>query len=195
MKPEVYLECLQLVAARDSLPPSDLHPVLATDIYTLEREIGASLPDQYEDFLREAGCGEEHGGLSRWHHLDITRPGNLIEINHEFAHQQIKRMRSEGISVSRFPRALFVVYDPCDGEVYGFMQDSSRFNPQVVAWDTDEFTLRTVAQSFAEFLEYVSDCDEEELEEARKAMMRRRGIQEEPKEEVAVAKSSEEWFD
>jgi hypothetical protein len=168
MHPTVYCECLAYVARRDGLAESDLRPVLASDVLTIEHELGAQLPEQYEDFLRSVGVGCEYGGLSWWWHLDVTRPGNLLEKNHRLVGEQLRELRKMGLARDKYPAGFLAIYDPCDGEVFGFLRcPETCFLPKVVAWDTEEFTLSTVAPDFNHFLDYLADCDPEELEQAR----------------------------
>lgn len=159
-----YIECLEYVRQRDGLQVSDLRPALASDILTIERELDAQLPEQYEDFLRTCGVGKQFGGLSEWFHLDITRPGNLFEKNAELVAFQAS-LNGNG---KKFPKGFLGVYDDFEGEIFGFLKPSgSRYLPQVVAWDQETQELSPVSQDFNCFLDYLADCDIEELELAR----------------------------
>ena len=169
MKPRDYLQCLELITLRDDLSPSELHPALTTEVLTIERELGAELPEAYEEFLTEVGCGCEFGGVAWWYHLDITRPGNLLEVNQHLVREQAQAMRQIGRSPTEFPTGFLAVYDPCDGEVFGFqLNGGGRYAPAVWAWDTEEFELREVAPDMCHFLDYLLEGENvEAIERAR----------------------------
>ena len=158
MNPTEYLEHLQSCAERDGLAGSDLRPCSSADIMSVEREVGMSLPEEYVDFLCQVGAGEEHGGLARWFHLDMTRPGNVIDHSHTVMSEQLGRLRDNGQPTSRYPKNMLVAYDACDGVLYGFVPNShSTYKPGVFCWDCDELALEKVADSFYEFLDYLAD--------------------------------------
>jgi hypothetical protein len=169
MKPCEYLDCLEIIAARDDMPHSELHPVLATDILTVERELGAELPETYEEFLTDVGAGNEFGGTAWWYHFDITRPGNLLEATRTFAEEQIRALRDAGRPIRQFPSGFLAIYDPCDGEIFGFrLNGGSRYDDAVWAWDTDDLTQRRVADDFCAFLDYLLEGESiEPLAQAR----------------------------
>lgn len=168
MRPAVYLECLKLIAERDQLEPCDLQPVTLSSILAVEDELGAHLPDQYEDFLLQLGAGEEHGGLARWYHLDITRPGNLLEANEKLREAQTTEMRAHGRRRASFPKEFLAVYDPREGEVFGFMRDGQSYGASVYVWDMEDYFLEQAADDFSSFLESLVDCSPEEIELAEK---------------------------
>lgn len=157
MKALQYREHLVKTSRLEKLPTSSLRPVLATDILAVERELGAQLPEQYEEFLTEVGVGDEYGGLSVWYHLDITRPGNLLDVNEHLAEDQTNQMKKEGLPPSRYPKDFLAIYDGKDGQVYGFLRSqAARFFPQVNAWDQEGFNLVSVAIDFEHFLDWLS---------------------------------------
>lgn len=173
MRPAVYYECLQLIATRDRLDRSDLHPVMLSQIIAIEDELGAHLPDQYEDFILEAGVGTEHGGLASWYHLDLTRPGNVIAENARLRSSQAKEMRERGRKRCRFPKGFLAIYDPHEGEVFGFVRDGNSYGVEVFLWDLDEYYLELAYDSFAEFLDGLVDCSSAEVEVAEKRARQR----------------------
>jgi hypothetical protein len=164
MKPGIYVEALRLLEAREALEDSHLVPALASDILAVERELGAELPQQYEDFLRHAGCGVEHGGLAIWYHLDLTRPGNLIDVNRQLREDSLAALRRAGHSTRRFPRGFMAIYDSCDGELFGYLQRGHYFLPEIIAWDVEELTTRKIASDLYEFLAQNIKVDVDELD-------------------------------
>jgi hypothetical protein len=168
MRPAVYLECLELIAARDGLDECKLQPVMLSQIMAVADELGAQMPDQYEDFLLEVGAGMEHGGLARWYHLDVTRPGNLLDANERLRQSQAEEMRAHGRKKARFPKEFLAVYDPCEGEVFGFMRSGGEFGSAVYLWDLEEHYLERIADDFCEFLGTLVDCSAEEVDLAEK---------------------------
>lgn len=160
MKPSVYLDCLAQTAARDGLEPSDLQAVALMETLTMERALGYAFCADYERFLAEAGCGEVYGGLARWLHLDITRDGNILDVSRRLAKEMAAATRRKH-GKNTFPRDFLVIYDACDGDLFGFIPtDSSSYQPQVYAWNIEDLQLREVAPDFDAFLDYLSDCDE-----------------------------------
>lgn len=157
-----YTLCLKWAAHRDGLRHTELRPVMMSEILAVESELRIELPKQYEDFLAEVGVGEEFDGLAVWLHLDLTQRGSLVEVN--------KRLWEESV----IPRSVLVVYDPLDGELYGFKRsDRGRFDGKIYRVSPDpaggrptQITL--AAGSFVEFLESIAECSPEELEMARR---------------------------
>lgn len=162
MNPVVYAECLELISERDNLPASALYPVTLPEVMAIEEELGASLPDHYEEFVLEAGVGAELGGLAEWFHLELTRPGNLIEANRDLAREQAASIRKQGAGVS-YPTDFLAVYDPREGEVFGFLRGDGDYEPAVYQWDLEEFRLERVADDLYSFLDELVDCDEDEV--------------------------------
>lgn len=161
VKPRDYIKCLELLSERDALPASELYPALTTDVLTVERELGVELPEDYEDFLTIVGSGPEFGGVAWWYHLDITRPGNILEVNHELAKEQAQLMRKAGKAPSDFPNGFLAIYDACDGEVFGFERDTKgKFLPHVIAWDTEDYTSQRIADDLCGFLDFLLEGEE-----------------------------------
>jgi SMI1-KNR4 cell-wall len=160
MNPGEYLNHLERSAERMHLASSDLRPASDVDITSVEREVGLSLPEDYVDFICRVGTGKEHGGTAEWFHVDITRPGNIIDHSHSIMKQQIKRLRDSGTPVSRYPKGMLVIYDACDGFLYGFVPNTgSTYKPGVYSWDCDDMQLDKVADTFEEFLDFLSEAE------------------------------------
>jgi hypothetical protein len=123
---------------------ASLHPVQATQIFAVESQLGVNLPEQYETFLTTVGTGEECGGVGRWYHLDIMSTGNIIEMSGQIP--------GDGDAAG-----MLVIYDSCDGDLYGFLPDKARFRPEVFAWDGDVGEMRPVAESFEAFLDCLAN--------------------------------------
>lgn len=140
VSPREYRDALALIAAAHSLEPSSLRPVTASDIIAVERELGRTLPDEYATFLVEIGCGDEYGGLARWFHFDITEPGNVLE--------ESTRFQARGN-----PRGFLAVYDPFDGDVYGFLPMQRSYRSEPHSWNQERRELRQLASSFSELLD------------------------------------------
>lgn len=154
MLPEQYREHLQVAAETLGLPVCDLRPAQTADLLTVERTIGMTLPQEYVAFLLEVGCGEEFGGLSLWHHFDLTLAGNTLEASHELAAHAPRAPRSQ--PHRRLPRGFLPIYDSLDGSVYGYIpRSSNEYERQIYVWDTDANELRQVADDFAGFLDYL----------------------------------------
>lgn len=160
MYPPEYLEYLERCRKKEGLAKSDLRPCSAADVMSVERETGVSLPEEYVDFLCQVGAGEEHNGLACWYHLDITRPGNVVNHSHVVMTEQIQAMREAGVPVTRYPKNMLLIHDPCDGVIYGFVPNSgSTYKPGVYCWDLEEFELEQISECFGEFLEYLTKAN------------------------------------
>ncbi len=155
MRWERYRDCLDLVAERFDLDPSNLKPVMATDIFAVERALGMNLPSPYATFLEEVGAGEEFGGLSTWLHCDLLREGNVVQIGRDLLASARERMaRPRGSK--RLPPGFLPVYDDRDGLIYGFApRDSHNYDDQVFAWDMEEMEMKSISPTFAEFLDFL----------------------------------------
>jgi hypothetical protein len=148
-----YLERLEKCAVRDKLPPSELRPCSSADIMSVEHEVGMTLPSEYVDFLCQVGTGKEFGGLAIWFHLDLTRPGNVLECSQRLMHDQTQTMSEAGIDAEHYPEGLLIFYDPCDGGMYGFLPASdSVYHPHVYFWDCETHELEQVADNLYIFL-------------------------------------------
>jgi hypothetical protein len=159
MTPAEYLEHLEKTAARDKLPASELRPCSSADIMSVEHEVGMSLPEEYVEFLCQVGVGTEFGGLAIWFHLDLTRPGNVIDRSQILMRDQTKIMEKGGVTAEQYPEDLLIFHDPCDGGMYGFLPDSdSAYKPCVYFWDCEMHELEQVADTFDAFLP--SLCEE-----------------------------------
>jgi hypothetical protein len=162
MDPLTYLEQLHECGDRDGLEASELEPAQVMDIMTAERTLGTSLPEDYQEFLVAVGCGPVYGGLSEWFHLDITIPGNIVDVSRELAAAEVQRSRDKH-QRNLLPHGFLTIYDSCDGDIFGFVPaDSSTYQAPVFAWDRDTVSLREVAPSFSAFLEWIVDCDQVE---------------------------------
>jgi hypothetical protein len=155
MRWERYKECLELVAERYGVQRTILKPVMATDLFAVERALGMTLPASYATFLEEVGVGEEFGGLSEWLHCDLMRSGNVVEIGQEMlAAARAKMARPRGSR--RLPPGFLPIYDDRDGLVYGFSpKDSHSYEEAVFAWDGEEMELSLASPSFADFLDFL----------------------------------------
>lgn len=155
MRWERYKECLELVAGRYDVPQTVLRPVMATDLFAVERALGMTLPASYATFLEEVGVGEEFGGLSEWLHCDLMSPGNVVEVGREMlTAARAKMARPRGSR--RLPPGFLPIYDDRDGLVYGFApKDSHSYEEAVYVWDGEEMELSLAAHSFAEFLDFL----------------------------------------
>jgi len=149
--PLIYLECLKIVEQRDKLEKNNLTPVMLNEIMAVEDELGIDLPEQYENFLLQVGPGSEYGQLAYWYHLDLTRDGNLLQINQELQKRAKNRPRNP---LKRF----LAVYDPCDGSLVGFVRTNDGYKKEVFAWFEDERVLEPLAQDFCSFLQSNIDC-------------------------------------
>ena len=159
MNPAEYLDHLDRGSLREGLPASELRPCFAADVMSVEREVGMSLPEQYVDFLCQVGVGDEFGGLARWFHLDLTRPGNIIAHSEALAAEQLRLMEETGVPAQHFPKGILFFYDSHDGVLYGFLPASdSSYKPAVFLWDCEEFVLEEAADNFFTFLSYL--CEE-----------------------------------
>jgi hypothetical protein len=153
-----------MTSVRDKLPASDMATVQVAEILDVEQEIGAQLPDAYEDFLTIAGCGEEYGGLACWYHFDITRGGNILEANKKLMSSQARRIRTEKLTAQLLPAHFLAVLDSYDGTVYGFIQESdTAFGPSVWSWELETYEFEQVSPNFGEFLEYIAECPVKEI--------------------------------
>jgi hypothetical protein len=146
MTAEQYREYL------DSFSPefssAALHPVQSTQIFTIEDALGASLPEQYENFLTMVGTGEDGAVLGCWFHLDVMAPGNLIEMS---------SLIPEGCPAS----GMLVIYDANDGDVYGFLPDNrGRYHPEVYAWNDEDQEFSRVADNFERFLDCLANDED-----------------------------------
>ena len=163
MSPDKYVDHLDTGSLREGLPVSELRPCSAADITSFEREMGMSLPDQYVDFLCRVGAGDEFGGLARWFHLDLTRPGNIITRSAALVAEQARLLQAAGAPVGQLPDDILFFYDPHDGALYGFLPASdsdsdAEYQPAVFLWDCEEFSLEEVSSNLFGFLSYL--CEE-----------------------------------
>ena len=162
MEPREYLDYLSECAEHDHLPPSNLRPCSLVDVSSVEHEVKKHLPSAYVDFLCQVGVGEEHGGLGKWFHLDVSHHGNILEIAEEIAEEQ---REAKKVVSARHHKGFLPVYDSCDGAIYGFMPNgnSTHYQPTVFCWDTDSFVLERVSDTFFDFLSYLAEVDEEDI--------------------------------
>lgn len=160
MNPKLYKSCLDFLAERDQLKRSEWKPVMLNDLLTLENELGAELPKQYEEFLLKAGVGLELGGLAEWYHLDLSVDNNLIEAN--------STIRKENGNVP--PDNFLAVYDLKDGIYLGFEKGNSYYSPELMAWDVEDGSYEVEANCLFDFLGENVDCTEDEIEIVRDAM-------------------------
>jgi len=158
LDPLVYLECLKIVAERDNLAQSELHPIMINEVLAVEDELGIPLPEQYEDFLMKAGAGTEYGGLATWYHFDLTLTGNLLEKNVEIQH----RRRGE-----KPPGDFLAVYDPCDGSLIGYQAQNGSYSTELFIWSKED-GIESLSDDLYSFLAENIDCDGAELEEAER---------------------------
>lgn len=151
MTPEEYLDFLEL--SREATDQeSYLRPAQLTQIFDVEEQLGVKLPKQYEEFLTSVGCGEEHGGMGRWYHLDLTRPGNVVEISRHIP----RGSRASG---------MLPIYDAYDGDIYGFLPNSNGFYPQVHVFDSEAGEMKKVSEDLEGFLDCLASPDEKEFAE------------------------------
>ena len=161
MKPTAYYDHLQQTSTRVGLDPSDLQAAAVMDIITMERTLGFALCECYQEFLSTVGCGPVFGGLGVWLHLDVTRPGNLLDASRGLAREMAPATRRV-YGKNTFPRDMLVVYDACDGDLFGFLPEKAktgRYQPAVYAWNTEDLELREAAPCFRTFLGYLTDGD------------------------------------
>lgn len=159
INPHLYRDCLDYIAKRDNLSKSVLHPVMFSDVMTIEEEIGNELPNQYEEFITELGVGEEYGGLSKWLLLDLTVDENILNKNTELRN---------GNRYNKFkaPKHFFAVYDQHDGIFVGFQHlKNKQLDEKVTAWDSETGELEIITDSFYDFLEVNLDCKLSEFKE------------------------------
>jgi hypothetical protein len=154
MKANFYKACLNFLAKRDGLPKSEWRTVMLSDVMTIEKELSAQLPREYEEFLIQAGVGLELGGLAEWYHLDLSVSNNLVEAN-EFIRKEFQFTP---------PSAFLAVYDLRDGIYLGFEKEGITYKPEFYAWDSDNGSYEKEADSLSEFLADNIDCTAEELE-------------------------------
>jgi hypothetical protein len=154
MKANYYKACLNFLAKRDGLPKSEWRPVMLSDVMTIEKELNAQLPRQYEEFLIQAGVGLELGGLAEWYHLDLSVSNNLIEAN-EFIREEFDFAP---------PESFLAVYDLKDGIYLGFEKEDIFYKPGFYAWDSEDGSYEKEANSLNEFLADNVDCTARELE-------------------------------
>jgi hypothetical protein len=159
LEPELYKECLRLIAERDGLADCSFIPAQMTEIISIEEELGMPLPGEYQEYLLRVGVGEEHGGLAIWYHLDVGRSGNLLE-------QREKPAAKE--------KRFLPIYDSLDGEVFGFCQNGVAFQEGIFCLYEEEKDLEDAYSSFSEFLKDNLDCTEEEVEQARADLVMRK---------------------
>jgi hypothetical protein len=172
MWPSDYLEHLRTYGDAEHLPPSDLRPCSEVEIESAERETKIGLPDDYVNFLCEVGTGDVYGGLGRWLHLDVSRPGNVIAHSRSIQMAQVEEMKGKGIPQRRYPKDFLVIYDPLDGVLYGLAPHStSAYKGGVFCWDTEAHALTRVADSFLEFLDFLAAEDAAEMEGAQAAVV------------------------
>ena len=159
LEPELYRECLRLIAERDSLPHCSFIPARMSEIISIEEELSMNLPRHYQEYLLRVGVGEEHGGLAVWYHLDVGRGGNVLE----------KREKSPARKKRFLP-----IYDSCDGEIFGFCQNGKAFIEKIYVFDEDDETLEEAYEGFSFFLSDKLDCSPEEIDQARADLVMRK---------------------
>lgn len=146
MTVEQYREYLDSFAPE--FTAAALHPAQSTQVFDIEEELGANLPELYETFLTLIGTGEDGAVLGRWFHLDVMAPGNLIEVS---------SLIPAGCPAS----GMLVIYDANDGDVYGFLPDNrGHYHPEVYAWNSDDGEFRRVADNFERFLDCLANDDD-----------------------------------
>lgn len=155
MDPSLYKACLNYLAERDQLKRSEWKPVMLNDVITLENELGAEFPKQYEEFLIKAGVGLELGGLAEWYHLDLSVGNNLIEANDKI------RKAANG---SAPPKDFLAIYDLKDGVYLGFEKEHEHYLPELMVWDSEEESYEVEAECLFYFLAENVECSEEEIE-------------------------------
>lgn len=143
--------------------PSILRPALATDVMAIEREIGASLPNQYQDFLVKAGTGVEYGGLAVWYHLDLMMSGNIIEASKDMTDEAKKSLRAADQSPKKIPKDILVISDRCDGSYLCLRLSGNSYNEAIWIWDSEDLSFEKLADDLEGALDIICECQESEM--------------------------------
>lgn len=148
-----YLDRLRDAAGLLVVDGHSLRPVAATNILSVERVLGRSLPDPYKQFLSEVGTGYEPGKLGEWLSCDITRERNLVAFSQDLQDRARSALRQKRRALSHYPAGMLAIFDSLDGEIYGFVPcGPDAFCEHIVAFDQDALTTRVIASNFDELL-------------------------------------------
>lgn len=131
----------------------------------IEREIGASLPTQYQDFLVEAGTGVEYGGLAVWYHLDLMMTGNIVEASNNVVRQAKEALRLASRSPKQIPCDILAISDRCDGSYLCLRRSGNSYNEAIWIWDSEDLAFEKLADNLEEALSLICDCQEAEMEQ------------------------------